>query len=324
MYKAKYKIWILLLIISIVICNFSTVIATIKKNNPFSCTTYKTYVSVTEKNMAERLGTFKKSGAKIQLVTNINNADVIIKNSSDEVIEGYTKYAEQFTSPIVMFVPSKAYSEDNTGFVHQSYSTSMSTYKYIQKDLLSILEAVESDKKYTDLGIDKDIFGDKEVKLAIPDKNAEGYDDVILLIKLTLNNYSYDNLDNTNLTTRVNKILDKCIKYEDVSEYFDSIRNNKKTDKTIILAPEYMFSRNTYLDYTGDSSYYIECLPTKTIEMKYDLFLKNKEDNKYYDNLLKAFTKGKFFDNLGLRNKEIDFKINDKTHAPEIISTIEK
>ena len=55
-----------------------------------------------------------------------------------------------------------------------------------------------------------------------------------------------------------------------------------------------------------------------------DLFLKNKEDNKYYDNLLKAFTKGKFFDNLGLRNKEIDFKINDKTHAPEIISTIEK
>lgn len=316
MYKTRVKIWIFLFILSII--NLNNLISL-----DLSTTTYNAYVPINEKNLIERIGTYKKSGSKIKVIANMENADIIIKESSNETISGYKKHAEQFTSPIVMFVPNKAYTERNTGFIHQTYATSFSNYIYIQKDLAIILEAIEENKKYSDIGIKEKIFGDTNVRLAIPNKNADGYNEVILLLKLTLNNYNYDNLNSPELNRRLDAIISKSVEYEDATEYFDKIYSNKKEERTIILAPEYVTAKDRRLDGTGDYNYYIECIPLKTINISYDLFLKetNEED---YSKLLKSLKKEAFFQKTRLRNKEIDFNITNTNHAPNLIEIIQK
>ena len=165
MYKSKFKVWILLLLLSFILGSIG------KIKDFFSAENFNAYVSIEDNSLRNKFNGYKKSNAKITLVSDINNSDIIIKDSSDEKIDGYVKYSKQFTSPIVMFVPYDAYDIENSGFNKDSISTTWSTHYYIQKDLKIILEAIENDKSYTDIGINKEVFGDTKVQIAIPDKN---------------------------------------------------------------------------------------------------------------------------------------------------------
>jgi hypothetical protein len=324
MYKSKFKVWILLLLLSFILGSIG------KIKDFFSAETFNAYVSIEDNSLRNKFNGYKKSNAKINLVSDINNSDIIIKNNSDEEIDGYIKYSKQFTSPIVMFVPYDAYDIENSGFNKDSISTTWSTHYYIQKDLKIILEAIENNKNYTDIGINKEIFGDTKVQIAIPDKNNCYYEEVELLITLALNNYSYDNIDEPKLKERVNDIIEKSVTYEDAASYIKKINEDgKKGKKTIVLAPEYISTKGLDISGSNQKTYsYIICVPNKTICLEYDLYIKNVDnfDEKYND-LLKSLTKTKFMETTGLRNKERDFTISDATnfyYSLDSISIIKK
>lgn len=339
MYKGKIKIWAILIIISLIISNFGIVtsgvgsffktttsnIGTWIENN-LGTTEYNTYVKIDEVSLTPKFHDYKKSGAKLHIVSNIDEAEVIIRNSSDEELEGYTKYSDWFSSPILMYVPSKAYSDDS-GFIKNKTETTLSTYYYIQKDLKMILEALENDKKYSDIGLDEKIFNTEKVMIAIPNENAECFDEIKLLISLTLNNYNYEGINDVKLQKRVDNIISKCVKYESANQYLDKlIDEGRKAKKPIVLAPEYIVINSTSnydSSNTGNTSTFVCCIPTKTINITYDIFVKDNKDNEnYYDNLWESFTKKKFIDRIGLRNKEMDFDIRDRYGFGHTLNTI--
>ena len=324
MYKSKMKIWVFLLLISLLLSNFKGVTTIII--NFFKAHSYNTYVDIEDTTLRNKFDRYKKSGAKLELVSNLEDSNVIIQTASEKTIDGYTKYPNQFTSPIVMYVPYEAYRSDNSGFSKDSASAGLSTYYYIQKDLKIILEAIENDKKYSDIGIIDKVFGkDKKVQIAIPNKNSNYYEEVRLLITLTLNNYSYDEIDDPSLIKRVDAIIKKSITYEDAATYIQKINNDgKKGEKVIVLAPEYIVTRGADIAGSSQTSYsYIICIPFKTICLNYDLYTKNVENNDItYASLFKSLTKKKFIENIGLRNKELDFDIRDATRFYYTINSI--
>lgn len=323
MYKAKKTIWIFFILLSVVIYNFAFIKDFVQEK--MQKTTYNTYIDTSEFSFISKLDGYSKNKAKIKVIETIDASDVIITNASDENISGFKKYEKQFYSPIVMFVPEDAHDDDTNGFLKNKHGSGLSEYRYVQKDLKIILEAIEENKTYVDIGIDEEIFGDKEVKLAIPYKNSECYEQIVELITLTICDYDKTLIEDNTIIKRVENILKQCVYYEDASAYIVSICDNwSDSEKTIVLAPEYICINDYHINSSDDHSY-IVCIPSKTINIYYDLYLRNNEDENYYDNLLTSLTKEKFINKTGLRNKERDFNMtntNDFIYNPNNIPSL--
>lgn len=308
MYKAKVKFWIFLVLLSILISNFSEVFSFAK--GLFIKQEYSVFLDIDNPAMFPKFDSFNKKGVVLNTTSNKTTADIIVADSSDAQIEGYTKYEDQFTSPILMYVPTKAYNASKSGFTKYSHDEGMNTYYYMQNDLKVFLEAVEDGKTYTEIGIIKDVFGDGPVTIAIPKDDGLYYDEIRLLMALTLNNYSYDGVYNDALQLRVDAIIDKCVRYDDAVTYIGNIdKDIKNREKTIVLAPECIIAQSYRVNSASDNSYYISCLPLKTINISFDMYLRNTDNENYYDKLFKALTHKKFLELTGLRNKEVSYKI---------------
>lgn len=309
MYKAKKTIWIFFILLSFVIYNFASIKDFVQEKT--QKTTYNTYVDTSEFSFISKIDGYSKSKAKIKVIETIDASDIIISNASDKEISGFKKYEKQFYSPIIMFVPEDAHDDDNTGFLRNTHGSGLTEYHYIQKDLKIILEAIEENKSYIDIGINEDIFGNGKVKLAIPYKNSECYNQIVELITLTLCDYDKTLMEDTTIKKRVENILKQCVYYEDASTYILNICDDwSDSEKTIVLAPEYICI-NDYQISSSDDHCYIACIPSKTINIYYDLYLRNNEDVGYYDNLLNSLTKEKFINKTGLRNKERNFNMTE-------------
>lgn len=320
MYKAKKRIWILFILLSFLIYDFSSIKSFIQGFT--QKTIYNTYVDTKEFSFISKIDGYSKSGTKLKVVETQNNANIIIKNASTEEIPGFTKYEKQFYSPIIMFVPEDAQDLKNSGFLVNEHGSGLNTYSYVQKDLKVILEAIEEGKTYVDIGIDKSIFGEGKVTLAIPKQNSECYDDIVELITLTLCDYDETLKEDATIQKRVNNILKKCVYYEDATQYIVNICDTwLKSTKTIVLAPEYICINDSSLRAIEDASY-ISCIPLKTINVYYDLYVRNTEDNSYYDALFTSLQQKKFINETGLRNKERNFNLYNSDYFHYNINSI--
>lgn len=327
MYKGKIKIWISLLLLSVVIYNFGFIQNAF--SNKFKTTNYTAKTSISDSNLTNQILSYSKSRTKLKSSESVSEPDIIIKESSENAkMDGYTIYDNQFTSPLVMFMPLDAYRENESlGIAKQTVSGSWHSYSWIIKDMKTFLEALEKDDTYESIGFIEKYFGTGKVKIAIPKNSVYYYNDVRILIALTLNDYNYENLEDKALQERVDNIISKCDKYEDAATYINGIVDKgKKGEKTIVIAPEYISIHNQSINTTGDSYNYIQCMPTKTINVSFDMFLKNNEEEKYYDKLLYVLSQEGFTNNTGLRSKDRDFNIGKSyiTYAPDVVTLIEK
>lgn len=308
MYKAKIKIWCFLLALSLIIYNLNGIKSYVSSlvSSLVASNVYNAYVCVDAYPFLSYIDTYSNDGAKIKITINKELADILIYNASDKEIKNFTKYEKQFYSPIMMFVPTSAMNDDS-GFLEINIKNARST-TYIQKDLKIILEAIENEKTYPEIGIKDKSLGEGLVKLAIPNENGEFYDEIKELMTLTLCDYDYDNI-NEDITKRIDNIIEKCDKYENATQYMLNIINNwKQEDKVILLAPEYICINDDNINNLNTNKY-ICCVPLKTINCYLDLYLSNNNNIDYYNRLLNSLTKRKFLDRTGFRNKEIDFDI---------------
>ena len=77
MYKAKKRIWILFILLSFLIYDFSSVKSFIQSFT--QKTTYNTYVDTKEFSFISKIDGYSKNGAKLKVVETQTNADIIIE-----------------------------------------------------------------------------------------------------------------------------------------------------------------------------------------------------------------------------------------------------
>ena len=172
MLKAKVSLWTTVLIILIIA---SGIISWIKTNDLSAIGGKEITVSIDSKYSADITNNIadKKIGSYKVKIGN-NNPSVIIKDTSDTVMEGYEKHANAVYSPIVLYVRNEAYDHQN-GFVTISTKGGISALKV---DLRKILDAMLNEKTWGDIGINEKV-AKGTVNLVIPNERSPYWNDFL-------------------------------------------------------------------------------------------------------------------------------------------------
>lgn len=222
------------------------------------------------------------------------NTDFIIQPTSNETINGYTKYANYIYSPLVLWARADA-TDPKYGFNVLNKGNSYSSTVY--KDLAIILDAIENDKTFKDIGIDKKVAEGK-VKLYIPNKMSVYYPLVEDLFYITLNNGKVPNdIERENLKEKVDALLEKCPKVEDVAQKMMALYDKDDKEYTLFLGPECIVSRDTYAFNTTNENAWMCVYLNYTNTFNYDLFVKDG----HKDNLLEVLIESGFSKKTGFR-----------------------
>lgn len=289
MYKSRLGIWggAVGIIICIILCvRFFTWLGT---DNSITCNLYcHTPDNILKTDIADVDGDYE-----FNLIDTKEVAEIIMQPSSDEVIAGYSKYDNYVYTPLVLFARSTCLNNDSGFTVLDANSSDSTAYK----DLLVILEAMEEDKTYEDIGISKKV-ATGPVKLAIPSKTSVYYPYIEELFYATINNGKIPTeAEKTALKTRVDNLMKKCIKVEDIGAKIIELYEKDSKDYTLFIGPECLITRNKYAFNTTNDDAWCTVYLNYTIPYSYDIFVKT--ENK--ENLLNAFMLGKFSGETGYR-----------------------
>ena len=208
-----------------------------------------------------------------------DNADILIRTSSNEKIDGYEKMENALTSTIVLMFNNNM-KEYNDGF-------SKITSNCYRVDLTSILIAIETGKEWKSLGINEKV-AKGTVTLTIPNENCSYYDETVETIYYALNNFKpLDEEIKLSLKPRVDAILSKCNKVPDIMQAV--INSCEKDDNQVMLGPEYLFRSIGGYSYFGSdyNDYYMVYL-NEYITFTADIYIKNDVDSTKAE-LLKKF-----------------------------------
>ena len=230
---------------------------------------------------------------RFHLLDSNEEADIIIQPTSTNNFEGYTKYSDYIYTPMVLWARSDCTDSAN-GFnvLNENYSNST-----VYKDLMIILDAIENNKTFEEIGINKKV-AQEAVKLYIPNKMSVYYPHVKELFYITLNGGIVpSDLDREQLKSRVDMLLEKCVEVEDVGQKILSLYD--KDDKTynLFIGPECLVSRDSYAFNTTNDNAWMSVYLNYTCTYSYDLFVKT--ENK--DEILKSITESKFSKVTGYR-----------------------
>ena len=269
MYKSKFGIWSLMIVIMVVIAIITNQISLPKFMHK---ETYKVYSNIDDTSFANYIA----DTSHFKIVSNMNDADIIILAQDDNKnINGFTKYYSSMYSPIVMYM--QITEENKEEFVDLNVNTS------IGKDYYSILTAFENNGNYSDLGItSKSLTG--EIQIVIPNENSYYYDEVVDTIYYALNgNKIPTETEKNELEKRVNNILDKCIKVDDVQSELTkySKEGTKSYCNMIFVAPENIFFRANYQVFSTSEKYGFDIVynTASAIVLKYDVYVTNRNEN---------------------------------------------
>lgn len=315
MYKGKWKIWAVLVGISFIFFIIKAIVSSIH----FTPDTVYNVYSDLDTTLVDRFDGYSKKDAKLKVVKFAESSDVIILQSSDMQIDGYTKYTNQFYSEFMVYVQTGEYCGSSCNFI-SDVKENINDY-YCVVDLKRLFEAYENDLTYEDInfpntsGVHNDQTNhldlNRKIKIYLPSKGLYYYDDVVTLIAYCLNGYSYDGIDDPALMQRVYAIIEKSDTYSSDNEISQRIFSRASEDnRDIFIAPAYIRDI-TYGKTTNSNYYYLSFMPSKTTELRYDMYLKTREDMEYYDNLFTSLSQAAFFNKIGLKNAEIDFNKNN-------------
>lgn len=268
--KKNIKWYILILLFAILLQNISS----IKSNVSYFITkiTQPTVVNVYSDDtyLVSRLSKgYSKNGYKIKYSPK-QNADVIIsRNTLNET--NYKESNSYFYTPIV------AYEYYPSNHLNLSYDDGY-YFSYF-----NIIQGFMNDKKYKDIGL----YSSDKIKIVIPDKTSEYYQDIEKAIKSIIRN-------DTSISYK--KFYEKCNKEFFVNKLFDD-------QKSIVFAPEAYLAKVDFDPIYDNTFYYI----------KYNVYIRENIDA----NISTFLFFSKFANKLGLRSSEnATLKLN---HTKEII-----
>lgn len=303
MFKTKYKVWVALIILSVIIklgiSYIPGIFAEITKGTP----EVNVYVQSTENSkLKNQLVGLSGNKISIKFVNSINDAtQAILTDSSDLTIPtGFNKYENIINSPIVLFAPNTA--------LRASENFTSAGGKSLTKDLYDILTAIESNKTWVDIGISKKVaYG--TVSLIIPSKSSPYYNVVLETIYMALNQgkTTLTASDVIALEDRVNNILSKCTQVEDIGRYIVNKRDNSKEIPVgLVLGPEFIIVDKTSAFSSSDGDW-MPIYLNKTSSVSMDLYVKPE----FEKNIIKSFADSSFSSDTGMRMEERDYKLSD-------------
>ena len=249
-----------------------------------------------------------------------NNYKSVISSDSPEIVfsmdndkEGYTKYSNFISSPIVVYFPYDIDSYTD-GFSVVGKSTGYTTP--FKCDLEGILKAIEQDKTWEEAGYNKRALKGK-VQLIIPNESSVLYEDTKKLFLKNL--YDVDKLSEEELKkaeNRVKDIMNKCVKEFDVRASIHEAHEKdtfiQKDQTAVIVAPEYLYVQIGEATSSSYSDSYIPIYPMKGHFISANLYCIETDDvekSEKYDKVLKNLKeKSKFYDNTGWR-------VTDRTYT---------
>ena len=293
MYKSRFFLWLGIILTLVAGKFFYNMIITWDENHPHYC--YYTDVSDPFTNAA--LNKFNTSNV-FEITSNLQNADIIIKVHSEGQIDGYKKYDKLLYTPLVTF----AYEADELGFNKLSETNDVVFYK----DLSVILNAIEDGKTFEDIELTR--FIDGPVKLAIPNKSSPYYSLIEELFYEVLNDGEIPTEEErTVLKERVDNLLDKCEKLEDIKTRLVNLKNEnnisqKKPHDTLYISPEFIAINDSSGAFiigsnTNSNMGWYPVYSSSTVAQYFDLYV--KEDNA--DKLYQTFFYGDFTSKTGIR-----------------------
>lgn len=268
--KKNIKWYVLILLFAILLQNFSS----IKSNVSHFITkiTQSTVVNVYSDDtyLVSRLSKgYSKNGYKIQYSPK-QNADVIIsRNTLNET--NYKESNNYFYTPIV------AYEYYPSNHLDLSYDDGY-YFSYF-----NIIQGFMNDKKYKDIGL----YDSDKIKIVIPDKTSEYYQDIEKAIKSIIR-------DDTSISYK--NFYEKCNKEFFIDELFDD-------QKSIVFAPEAYLAKVNFRPIYDNTFHFI----------KYNVYIKENIDV----NISTFLFSSKFASKLGLRSSETATLELD--HAKKII-----
>lgn len=274
MYKGKLGYWVSIISIVLVIQFCITIVF------PWMGTWFREETitvsanSMTDTGFMEVLG--ESTLGDFHFHVENNNPDFYFCDSSDEVVKtGYTKYSEALYSPMVLYVRYAVF-DNNDGFIR--INPSDNSQSPLQIDLYDILEGMENNKEWKDIGVSTKVVKGN-INIVIPNERSSYYDAVVDLFYLTLNNLKVPTESEYNLLTpRVNALLEKCEKMVDISKGLVSEYDKHSVDYKVFIGPECLFARGG--DETGRNTtdQYNPVYFVKTTYVTMDMYIKDVQD----------------------------------------------
>lgn len=295
--KAKLKLWLLLIVGSILISKAPGIIKSLHKQyeaNKIAENTITTYTVDIESNdiSLKNAITGKKfniDNSNYQLMVSNNNPDIVI-TTDEKTRTGYKEFKNYLYVPYIM-VMNPYLGEASQTYIYKDNSGDYS------KDIRYILLDIENEKTWKDVDLDHDgTVGktSKLVKLIIPNEFSDEYMKIREYFIYALNDYKKPNEEEYNeLANRVDNILGKCERVEDLTTLF----HQSSWFKGIVLCKESIISKNK--NSFSRSGCKVIC-PTKTISDNYNVYI--KEDKA--ENALKILKSINFLHESGFRNIE--------------------
>lgn len=295
--KAKFKLWIAILILCSLLSQVPGIIAYITRDIPV--TQYSVGFDMDDTALKNRVAgkEIVLQDNKVSLSVNNTNQDFIIAKKNDKnLYDGYEKLNGYLYTPIIMFINTNLSSyKKNFTIVNQESG------KAYMKDIRYLLQAIEEDKTWEDIGIDEHLIGKKKeaVTLIVPSEYDETYQDIRNYFVMVLNDFKAPSgSDLPDLQARVDNILKKCRKQEDIS----GILKGCPLHKGIFVCKESVISENLNSFKNGflTSPYYYEVSPVKTMNIEYDVYVKKEK----VDEIKQFLQSVEFLELFGLRNTD--------------------
>lgn len=297
MYRGRLLLWVGLIAFMMFVTSINACISEIED--------FSVYTETGDTSFDNKITTIHDTfDTTYNVVKNKENADIIITNADNErTIEGYKKYPTELYTPIVMYIYC-ARRDSSTGFRKEQSNV-------YYKDFKTILEAFEENKTYEDIGIDEKTLSGP-IKLAIPTQKSLYYKDIEDLFYYTLNdNQKPNETQKEALRERVEKLLNKCTKEEDIATVIiENYKNNKTPHETIYITTESTAfnaptDRSVFTKNSGNYNYDIIYMDY-SIAHRYDLYIKEDEN---VDHTFDVFRNSQFQTKTGVRivNKESAF-----------------
>lgn len=286
---SRFFIWILVIGITFGGYNLYKWISTPKTPLYASCT-FNNYQELSE------LQDIKISGYK----TEYNKGDnpTLIISKPNENIEGYKEYNKYIYSPMVLYTGNFVLDKD-TGFIVSNLDNSQD-YRTASKNLTIILEGIENNKTWGEIGINVKELKDKKVSLVIPDKYSQlmPYVKEMFFANLT-ENKELSEEEFTNTMNRVNKIINKCTKVEDLKSYLDNAFE-KDDISFVAVGPEYLMNDNSSFS-AENNEYVVPVYPQKTTAAYYSLYIADGTEQELIDKIIDKYTGKKLKQEINFR-----------------------
>ena len=293
-FKSKLKIWVILIITSLIISALLGAVRNTMEKKREKREEENVYTEWTidirhgDTTTKNRLSGRKidVNGKNVKLIIKTESPDIIISNKNEES-EEYIELKDYLYIPYIMvanpFISNNQFCFNSTNEKKEKYT----------KDIRYILSAIENEQTWKDIGLDQENVAKGNVSLMIPDEYSEAYPMIKEYFIWALNNYKEPNgNERQELTERVDAILEKCVKIENLAAQFDK----SSWFNGILLCPESIIAERP----KSFKNSFSVIAPTKTICDTYNVYVKTEKADEAKE-ILMSYT---FLEVSGYRNKD--------------------